>query len=565
MIIMGNSREKHYLLLTFIVTFIIYSNNMMGIVQANNLKFDEVQTIDEKFGEITTVEWSPNGKEFATATSDGKIFIYNSFSGEKIQTIHDHDNYRIATIAWNPNESMIASGSYDNTIKLWNAKTGELIKRVNAHVQCVLSISWSPNGTQLAAGYSSNITQIWDIEKGIILATLRGNEDSILSVRWNPNGSMLATAAQQVRIWNTTTWTTVKVLPERIAVRVAEWSPDGKTLVSEANYFEFTFWDAINWIEIKNSTEQYSMIYSISWNPDNSAFVSGLGNNTALIWDPNNNTPLKLLSGHTDEVTSVDWSPDGKRIITGSRDGTVKIWGELLPDVHLISMTSNKDNILAGEKINLTATLSNNGLGDGFNVSLRFYDGNQFLKERIINITHGTAFNVSMDWVTTNRTALGFHIIRAVLDDDEKNITIDINGIPNVFIKDLMADPKVVALGKTIKFSAVIENNGTADAKNIPVNLLENNVLVDSKQISISIREVRNVIFNWDTNNQSIGAHHFRVLVGTTFKEIIITINPRIKTNIEPYNFCWELIIFLILAILLILIYRLKKNMKKSL
>lgn len=550
------------IIFTFI--FIILMNNSINCIYADNSIFDNVQTIDDNSGEILSVEWSPDGSKFASGSSDGIIKIFNSMSEKTLQVIHDHDNYAVRVISWNPNGTIIASGSCDNRIKLWNALTGEQIRIIDAHVQCIQSISWSPNGFQFAAGYSThtNRTQIWDFYNGTILATLDGQEASIQSVRWNPNGSMIATGAQRVRIWNTTDWTSIILLPKDQAVRIAEWSPDGKWLVSENGYFEITLWDTNKWTRVYNSSEQASQMNSISWAPDNSRVAIGLEDHSVLIWDMQNKSFLKILTGHTDEVTSVDWSPDGKRIISGSRDGTIKIWGELQPDVHLISLTANKYDIIVGEEVIFTIKLSNFGLGDGLNKTVYLFDGVQLLNGQTVNISHEMDLQITIPWKTTNKINLGIHEIRATLDKEEKGISLKIHGTSNLFIKDFKANKKEIRISETIIFTTHIGNNGTENAVNAKIDLLENGIVINTKITSIPMDGESTLVFEWNSINQSIGSHHFRVMAGTAHRELEIIINPRLKTSVESPYLCMELFLFLIVGIILICGYHYKKSVK---
>jgi WD40 repeat protein len=550
---MNKLKLKNYL--ECIILLFIISTSQNG----NGLQFDEIKTLNDHNREIYSVAWSPNGKEFVTGSGNGTISIYTSNGSKKELSINGHDTYEVRTVSWSPNGSLIASGSCDNTIKIWDAMTGSNLRKINAHSQCVNSIKWSPNGLQFASGNSNNITSIWNSSTFNIITNLTGNIEGIWNIDWCPNGSLLATGTEKIRIWNTTTWQNIITLNESNARFIGVWSPDGKLFASENSRLEISIWETKNWKNIKNLTlSQPAVINSISWSPDSSFLASGSSDKLVRIWSPNVYTPLNILAGHAGEVTSVDWSSDGERILSGSYDNTVKIWGEPITQVHLVSLVSDKTELTYGDTVNLTATIINEGKRDCSNILITFYDSTTILKTSIMNISHGTSLTVEHSWHTNKETRLGSHFIHVTLNEEEKNITIIVKGIPNVFIKKLTVDKNQVIIGKSVIFSIVLENNGTADAENISVSLFDTDYLIDAKNISIKEDENSTVSVQWNTSGKKLGSHTFKTLVGNQSKEISITVNPRINTSIVSFPIFFIILFLLILISIIYLKNRLK-------
>ena len=69
------------------------------------------------------------------------------------------------------------------------------------------------------------------------------------------------------------------------------------------------------------STRSQGMIdyvNSAEFSPDGKRIVTASGDNTARIWDAETGKLLHTLTGHEDRVNSAEFSPDGKRIVTAS-------------------------------------------------------------------------------------------------------------------------------------------------------------------------------------------------------------------------------------------------------
>ena len=67
-------------------------------------------------------------------------------------------------------------------------------------------------------------------------------------------------------------------------------------------------------------------VISANWSPDGKQIVTGSGDGTARIWRADGQGEPIVLEGHEDWVRSANWSPDGKQIVTASDDATARIW-----------------------------------------------------------------------------------------------------------------------------------------------------------------------------------------------------------------------------------------------
>ena len=119
--------------------------------------------------DVNGLAWSPDGKILATAHQDGKIRLWNSTTGEQINTLIGHTSW-VRGVAWSPDGTMIATTSEDRGLFIWHAETGKLLASRKKHTRPVWSVAWSPDGNKIATGggvYDSNYYSgeifIWSI------------------------------------------------------------------------------------------------------------------------------------------------------------------------------------------------------------------------------------------------------------------------------------------------------------------------------------------------------------------------------------------------------------------
>lgn len=91
----------------------------------------------------------------------------------QIQTLAGHSNY-VTTVAFSPDGKQIASGSRDHTIKLWNTVKGDLQMTLEGHSSGVVTVAFSPDGKQIASGSYDKTIRLWDINKPLKISKFLG-------------------------------------------------------------------------------------------------------------------------------------------------------------------------------------------------------------------------------------------------------------------------------------------------------------------------------------------------------------------------------------------------------
>lgn len=94
----------------------------------------------EKYKDVTSVTWSPDGKFLATGCYDGKARIWNN-RGKLITRLQEH-NGPVFSLKWSKNGQYILSGSYDRRAIVWSAETGKIVKSFLLHDGPVLDVDW---------------------------------------------------------------------------------------------------------------------------------------------------------------------------------------------------------------------------------------------------------------------------------------------------------------------------------------------------------------------------------------------------------------------------------------
>jgi WD40 repeat protein len=263
--------------------------------------------------DVSTVSFSPDGKQVLTATSgrynryevlpyggwlpksfetgkDPPARIFDATTGEQ-RVVFQGQPGQPYFAAWAPDGKRVClSSSASWTAQIRDAATGKELVTCSERTWS-RAATFSPDGQRVltypAVDAASHLALIWDANTGKPVAYLRGHTNEILFANFSPDGRWAITTSQDqtARIWDAATGA------ERAALRghhrevnMAAFSPDGRRVVTTSN------------------------------------------DQTARIWKADTGEEFFTLSGHQGPVRSAVFSPDGQHVLTASTDKTARIW-----------------------------------------------------------------------------------------------------------------------------------------------------------------------------------------------------------------------------------------------
>ena len=98
------------------------------------------QSEGEKFKDVTSVTWSPDGQYLATGCYDGMARIWDN-QGKLVTFLKEHTG-PVFSLKWSKSGAYILSGSYDRRAIVWDSNTGQIVKVFNLHSGPVLDVDW---------------------------------------------------------------------------------------------------------------------------------------------------------------------------------------------------------------------------------------------------------------------------------------------------------------------------------------------------------------------------------------------------------------------------------------
>lgn len=307
-----------------------------GVSDVPKPKLSTKRMMKGHINKVNSVHYSGDSKHCVTGSLDGKLIIWDTFSGNKVQVIPLRSAW-VMSVAYAPSGNYVACGGMDNMctvydlnnrdssgaaklvrelagyegflsscrfledkkiltgsgdmkICMWDLETGRKTVDFPAHNGDVVSISLSSDGNTYVTGSVDKTCRLWDVRDQKPKQTFFGHESDVNSVCFHPSGQAFVTCSEDK---------TARLFDIRSDQQVALYEPPNKT----------------------------SGFTSCGLSLSGRFLFCGSDDNNVHMWDTLKTQHIGMLTGHENRITSLSVAPNGIAVTTCSWDQHVRVWG----------------------------------------------------------------------------------------------------------------------------------------------------------------------------------------------------------------------------------------------
>ena len=314
------------------------------------------QSFDAHNLAVSSIDWSPDGKEILSASGDGRIFAWDPENGNILRRMPKWPT-PVSCLRYTPAGDRVAIVDTDGKLAILNSVSGEVLASINAHIGDVAVVSFSADGALIAtAGLDDGRIRAFDA------ATLERKFDvashgQVNSVAFYDGGKRLASSGsdKRIRLWELGSTEPIKEfsLTTSDRIRGIAISPDGESLVANVGRGQLRKYVLPKFTEPTEWNISGDRFYEVQFSPDGRYVVACGKDRLTRIVDVNTGEVLRTLAGHDRRVFAASFSPDGAKVATASADATCLVY----------DISKKNDEVLYqnDDVVGTTAAVSNDG------------------------------------------------------------------------------------------------------------------------------------------------------------------------------------------------------------
>nr|XP_022921310.1 WD repeat, SAM and U-box domain-containing protein 1-like [Onthophagus taurus]XP_022921311.1 WD repeat, SAM and U-box domain-containing protein 1-like [Onthophagus taurus] len=253
----------------------------------------------------------------AIGSSDKIIRIFKVTTGDgfleevEYSPMEGH-SYSVNYVEFSQDGTQLASASLDGSASIWNSQTGEILNTIPDNTLGVRISRFSPDGSRLLTAGDDEKATIWNCGNMEKVGELEGHLDAVTAACYSPDGKIIATASSNgdFRLWNGTVNIYVQDDAHDLGIQSCDFSPNYEPL---SNGFSN---DAKNYLLGTCGNDSLVKLWSISMKLNvNVAYLKEL---KVKCW--------KTLQGHGGSVIYVRFATTGEILCSTATDRQARIW-----------------------------------------------------------------------------------------------------------------------------------------------------------------------------------------------------------------------------------------------
>jgi WD40 repeat protein/serine/threonine protein kinase len=364
---------------------VLFSGDANGHVRVWNLSDGTLrQKLEGHSRRIQSLVPLPDGKTLLSASSDQTVATWDWATGqERREAVLKHPDAVLTMVVSSDGQFAVTSCA-DRTLRRWNLQSHRMEQTFGPVADPAYSLALSADDARVYSAQPEERTvRVWDTSTGrellqprdegpqrarsakrampksppealverntsdrenesaIAAENTANNPDNTLgalldlkqrggllwAITLTPLGDLLTVGGNEARLWNRKSGVELMAFRPHAAVAAAQYSPDGRWLVTASWDSSAKVWDVQTGQAVgKLEGVHQGFVNSAVFSADGLQILTASDDGTAQLWNATTRQPVQRFEGHQGRVRQAVFAPDGKRIATAGDDKSIKLW-----------------------------------------------------------------------------------------------------------------------------------------------------------------------------------------------------------------------------------------------
>lgn len=257
----------------------------------------------------------------------GWIKKHSLTNGDLIQFFKGHEK-AIRQIATSPDGNQYATASDDKLVKLWDTETGALLRTLEGHKSSVLSVTFSSDGKFLYTGGKDKMIKWWNLSSGLEINTFKAHGSDITQLIALDETKVISVSKdKKMKIHSAEKGSLLSLIgTHTAAISSAVYASQDSLLYIGDIHGNISGYHIGSQTLLKSMKGHTDEVNHISLTAKKDYLVSSSLDKTSNLWHLPSSSLEQTFSGHKDALSYCSFGKDETTIITTSLDKQIKVW-----------------------------------------------------------------------------------------------------------------------------------------------------------------------------------------------------------------------------------------------